>query len=284
MIPAVDEILTHVDLDAGRLWIDPPAGLVPDGALGPAGPRIDVLTIFPELLQGFLEGSLLGRARRSGLLDIRLTDVRDFASGRHRSVDDAPYGGGDGMVLACEPVVAALESVAAAGATLLALSPRGRLLDQAWAEELLSAPQIVLLCGRYAGFDQRILEETGARELSIGDYVLAGGEAAALVVIEAVTRLIPGVLGNPVSPEKDSFSDGLLEFPLYTRPRVFRGREVPEVLLSGDHAAITRYRRREALRLTRRRRPELLENTHLTEEDDEILREIRDDTDRRTDS
>ena len=249
----------------------------------PAGPRIDVLTLFPELLSGFLEGSLLGQARRSGLLDIRLTDVREFAAGRHRQVDDAPYGGGDGMVLACEPVVAAVESVASDGATLLALSPRGRLLDQARVEELASAPQLVLLCGRYAGFDERILQETGAEEISIGDYVLAGGEAAALVVIEAVTRLVPGVVGNPVSPEQDSFSDGLLEFPLYTRPRAFRGREVPAVLLSGDHAAIERYRRREALRLTRRRRPELLENRTLSEEDAEILRELGDDTDRSTD-
>ena len=248
-----------------------------------AGPRIDVLTIFPELLAGFLEGSLLGQARRAGLLDVRVADLRDFADGPRRAVDDAPYGGGDGMVLACEPAVAAIEAVASPGAALFALGPRGRLLDQALVRELASAPQIVLLCGRYAGFDERILEETGAQELSIGDYVLAGGEAAALVVVEAVTRLVPGVVGNPVSPERDSFSDGLLEFPLYTRPRAFRGREVPAVLLSGDPAAIARYRRREALRLTRRRRPELLEKARLTEEDAAALREFENDTDRRDD-
>jgi tRNA (guanine37-N1)-methyltransferase len=246
----------------------------------PSGPRIDILSIFPDLLEGFLSASLLGQARRSGLVDVRVVDVRAFARDRHRTVDDPPFGGGDGMVLKCEPMVAAVESVVQPGARVLALSPRGRVLDQPLVKELAGAEQLVLLCGRYAGFDERILAETRAEELSIGDYVLAGGEAAALVVTEAVTRLVPGVVGNPMSPLSDSFADGLLEPALYTRPRVFRGREVPAVLLSGDHAAIARYRRRESLRLTRLRRPDLLERIELTEEDHKILRELCDEAER----
>jgi tRNA (guanine37-N1)-methyltransferase len=237
--------------------------------------------MFPELVLGFLGGSLLGAARREGVIDVRVADLRDFARDRHRTLDDAPFGGGDGMVLKCPPVVAAVEAVAAAGARILALSPRGRVLDQARVAELAAETQLVLLCGRYAGFDQRILEVTGAEELSVGDYVLAGGELAALVVIEAVSRWIPGVVGNPDSPRQDSFADGLLEFPVYTRPREFRGRAVPEVLLSGDHAAIARWRRSQALRLTRQRRPELLAKLELTEEDRRILRELEHEEDRR---
>ncbi len=223
-----------------------------------AGPRIDILTIFPELVEPFLKGSLLGAAVRDGRFEVRVSDIRAYATDRHRTVDDAPYGGGDGMVLKCEPVVAAVESLAGPEARVLALSPRGRLLDQALVRELVRERQLVLLCGRYAGFDERILEETGAEELSIGDYVLSGGEAAALVLTEAVSRLVPGVLGNPVSPEHDSFSEGLLEHALYTRPPEFRGRAVPEVLLSGNHAEIERHRREQARELTRRRRPGLV--------------------------
>jgi len=237
-------------------------------------PRIDVLTMFPELVEGFLVGSLLGAARRDGLLDIRVTDLRGFATDRHRTLDDAPYGGGDGMVLKCEPVLAALESVRDPGAKVLVLSPRGRTLDQARVVELARERHLVLLCGRYAGFDERILELGGAEELSIGDYVLAGGELAALVLIEAISRWVPGVVGNPDSPREDSFADGLLEFPVYTRPREFRGRAVPDVLLSGDHAAIARWRRRQRLRLTRDRRPELLAKIELSEEDRRVLREL----------
>ncbi len=223
-----------------------------------AGPRIDILTIFPELVEPFLKGSLLGAALREGRLGVHVTDIRAFSTDRHQRVDDAPYGGGDGMVLCCEPVVTAVEAVAQPGARVIALSPRGRVLDQTLVEELARERQLVLLCGRYAGFDERILGETGAEELSIGDYVLSGGEAAALVVTEAVSRLVPGVIGNPRSPEHDSFSDGLLEHPLYTRPPEFRGRGVPEVLLSGNHAEIEKYRREQATRLTRQRRPDLL--------------------------
>jgi tRNA (guanine37-N1)-methyltransferase len=249
------------------------------------GPRIDVLTIFPGLIEGFLEGSLLGAARRAGVMDVRVTDIRRFATDRHQTVDDAPYGGGDGMVLRCEPAVAAVESVAAQGARIVALSPRGRRFDQGLAVELSTVARIVLLCGRYAGFDERILLVTGAEELSIGDYVLAGGELAALVVIEAVSRLVPGVVGNPLSPERDSFREGLLEHPVYTRPPVFRGQSVPDVLLSGHHQQIERFRRRESLRITLERRPDLLDRLaslgRLDSFDQAVLRELRHERDPR---
>ena len=223
-----------------------------------SGPRIDVVTIFPDLVEHFLSGSLLGQARREGLVDVRVTDLRSFTTDRHHSVDDTPYGGGDGMVLRPEPVVAAVEAVKQPGGRVLALCPRGRRFDQALARELAQERQLVLLAGRYAGFDERIFALTGAEPLSIGDYVLAGGELAAMVVTEAVTRLIPGVLGNPVSAESDSFSSPALEHPLFTRPREFRGLAVPDVLLSGDHGAIARWREREGERVTRERRPDLL--------------------------
>jgi tRNA (guanine37-N1)-methyltransferase len=225
-----------------------------------SGPRIEIVTIFPDLVEHFLKGSLLGQARKDGVLDIGVTDLRAYSTDRHHSVDDAPFGGGDGMVLKCEPVVAAVEAVARPGARLFALCPRGRRFDQALARELAGEVQIVLLCGRYAGFDERIFALTGAQPLSIGDYVLAGGELAALVVTEAVTRLVPGVVGNPLSPEADSFSESLLEHPLYTRPREFRGLEAPEILLSGNHAEIERWRAQAADRLTRERRPDLIES------------------------
>ncbi|MFQ5698889.1 MAG: tRNA (guanosine(37)-N1)-methyltransferase TrmD [Myxococcota bacterium] len=241
-----------------------------------SGPRIDILTLFPDLVRPFLEGALLGAACRSGTLAIRVTDLRDFAEGPHRQVDDAPYGGGDGMGLQCGPVVAASEAVSQPGAERLLLTPAGERLDQSRVLALSQCPQLVLVCGRYAGFDERIAPLTGARELSIGDYVLSGGEAAALVVTEAVARQVPGVLGNPVSVARDSFADGLLEHPLYTRPVEFRGLAVPEVLLSGDHARIARWRRAQALARTRRRRPALLDRAELSGEDRELLREIGD--------
>lgn len=238
-----------------------------------SGPRIDVLTLFPGLVRPFLEGSLLGQALRAGTLDIAVTDLRDFATDAHRTLDDAPYGGGDGMVLKCEPVVSAIEAVRRPGGRVLLLSPRGRRFDQELARELAKEPQLVLVCGRYAGFDERIGEVVSAEELSIGDYVLAGGELAALVVIEAVTRLVPGVLGNPISAESDSLCGGLLEHPLYTRPRLFRGRAVPDVLVSGDHSAVARWRRAQSLLLTRQRRPDLLRRAALDEEDRRLLGE-----------
>lgn len=237
-------------------------------------PRIDILTLFPELVEPFLKHSVLGAALRDGRAEVAVTDIRAFTRDRHRTVDDTPYGGGDGMVLMCPPVVEAIEAVRAPGARVFLLGPRGRRLDQPLARALAREPALVLVCGRYAGFDERIREATGAEELSIGDYVISGGEAAALVVTEAVLRLAPGVVGNPVSATEDSFSGGLLEYPLYTRPPVFRGRAVPDVLRSGDHAAIERWRRRESLRVTRARRPELLDRVELSDEDRVILEEL----------
>jgi tRNA (guanine37-N1)-methyltransferase len=246
-----------------------------------SGLRIDILTLFPEAVRPFLGASILGASIREGRLDVEVTDPRDFATDRHRTVDDTPYGGGDGMVLKCEPFVAAIEAVRQPGGRVLLLSPRGRVLNQALAGELQAERQLVLVCGRYAGFDERIREVADAEEISIGDYVLSGGELAALVVTEVVARLVPGVLGNPFSVGIDSFSDGLLEYPVYTRPREFREHPVPEVLLSGDHAAIERWRREQALRLTYRKRPDLLRTVDLTDEDREILEELEHEGDRR---
>jgi tRNA (guanine37-N1)-methyltransferase len=241
--------------------------------------RIDILTLFPELLEPFRTTSIVGAAVRRGLLEVGLTDIRDFATDRHRVVDDAPYGGGDGMVFKCEPVVAAIEAVRRPEGRVIALSPRGRVLDHARVSQLARESQLILVCGRYAGLDERILEETGAEELSIGDYVLAGGEVAAWVVSEAVARLVPGVLGNPESPAKDSFSGGLLEHPVYTRPPDFRGRQVPRELLSGNHAEIERFRRRASLQLTASRRPDLLQTAELSADDRAIIREVNDEAD-----
>jgi tRNA (guanine37-N1)-methyltransferase len=220
--------------------------------------RIDIVTLFPEMFTSFLDGSLLGSARKAGIVDIRLTNFREFAAGVHRQVDDRPYGGGPGMLLMPEPVVSCVESVQAAGATpghVVMLTPGGRRLDQSVVEELSRHPRLVLVCGRYEGFDARVRETLAADEISIGDYVLSGGEVAAMVVVEAVTRLLPGVLGDAESAVQDSFSgaERLVEGPQYTRPREFRGLEVPEVLLSGDHGRIARWRHEQALAATQRR-------------------------------
>jgi len=209
--------------------------------------RVDLLTLFPALFDGFLNESILKRAIERELVDVRRWDIRDWAEGKHRQVDDRPFGGGPGMVLMAPPVVAAVEAVRNADPTpgrLIVLTPQGRRLDQDWVRELAGERRLILLCGRYEGFDERILEILEPEPLSIGDYVLSGGEVAAMVVIDAVMRLIPGVLGDAESAIDESFGpDGGLEYPHYTRPRVFRGREVPEILLSGDHAAIARWRR-----------------------------------------
>ena len=234
--------------------------------------RIDVFTIFPDYLASPLDASLLGRARHAGLLDVRVHDPRAFATDPHRSVDDTPFGGGAGMVLRPEPLFAAVEA-AAPPRPLFLLGPAGRPLDQALARELAATPGFSLLCGRYEGVDERVAEALCDDELSVGDYVLAGGEAAALVVIEAVTRLVPGVVGNDASPEHESFSAGRLEEPQYTRPAEYRGRAVPEVLRSGDHARIARWRRAQALRRTRDRRPDLLARQPLTPEEQALLEE-----------
>lgn len=224
--------------------------------------RIDVLTLFPEVIEGFCGASIVGRARQAGLVDIILTDIRDFARDKHRSVDDRPFGGGPGMVLACGPVFDAVEHVRsqqpAAESRLVMLTPQGERLTQEIVAELATTPWVVLLCGHYEGFDERIREGLSPREISIGDYVLSGGEAAALVVIDAITRLLPGALGSEMSAQDESFSTGLLEYPQYTRPRVFRGMEAPEILVSGDHAKVAAWRREQALKRTRERRPDLL--------------------------
>jgi tRNA (guanine37-N1)-methyltransferase len=221
--------------------------------------RVDVLTIFPGILGGPLRESLLGRATREGLIDVKVHDIRDFTQDKHRQVDDESYGGGPGMVLKPEPVFAAVEALGPGARRTLLLSPAGRRLDQALVRELAAEPWLVLIAGRYEGVDERVVQGLPAEEVSIGDYVLSGGEIPALVVVEAVTRLVPGVIGREESHERDSFGpEGLLDHPHYTRPAEFRGMEVPEVLRSGDHAEIERWRRGAALEKTRRNRPDLL--------------------------
>ena len=220
--------------------------------------RIDIFTCLPQLLEAPLAGSLLGKARERGLVDVRVHDLRDYTTDRHRSVDDTPFGGGAGMVLAPEPIFRAVEAVEPPRPLLL-LGPGGRQLDQPAARELARGAGLSLLCGRYEGIDERVREHLVDGELSIGDYVLAGGEAAAFVVVDAVVRLIPGVMGNEASAEDESFTDDLLEYPHYTRPAAYRGWEVPEVLRSGDHGRIARWRRAQALSRTRASRPDLIE-------------------------
>ena len=220
--------------------------------------RIDVLTIFPSFFEGPLRESLLGKAIDAGVLDVRVHDLRDFTTDRHRQVDDEPYGGGPGMVMKAEPVFRAVESLGEGSKRVILLSPAGRRLDQALARELAAKPWLVLVCGRYEGIDERVVEGVPAEEVSIGDYVLSGGELPALVVLEAVSRLVPGVVGKEESLRRESFEDGTLDHPHYTRPADFRGMRVPDVLLSGDHARIDAWRRRAAEEKTRRNRPDLL--------------------------
>ena len=223
--------------------------------------RVDVITIFPELFEAFVRTSLVGRAIEAGLYEVAVHDLRSFTDDPHRSVDDEPYGGGGGMVMTAPPWIAAVtalcEDSAAATPWRLLLSPQGTTLDDAKVRELATRPRLVLLCGRYEGIDERVAQTVVDEEISIGDYVLAGGEVAAMVVIEAVSRFVPGVVGLPDSVENDSFRNGLLDHPHYTRPRVVAGLSVPEVLLSGDHRAIADWRREQARRRTRERRPDL---------------------------
>lgn len=237
--------------------------------------RIDVFTIFPDLVDGFLVASLIGKARRNGRLDIRVHDLRSATTDPHRSVDDTPFGGGAGMVLRAEPLFGAVEKVEPPRPLYL-LGPGGRRYDQEMARELASGGGFSLLCGRYEGVDQRVVEHLVDGELSIGDFVLAGGEAAALAVVESVARLVPGVMGNDASAEHESFgTDGLLEEPQWTRPADFRGWRVPEVLLSGDHGRIARWRRAQALVRTMAARPDLLEaRGGLTDEERAVVEEF----------
>ena len=221
--------------------------------------RIDIVTIFPEYFTGPLDAALLGKARAKGLLDIRVHDLRAHTTDKHRTVDDEPFGGGPGMVMMAQPWFEAVEAIDGwERARRVLLTPAGRRFDQRAAEDLSGAEHIVLMCGRYEGIDERVALGLATDELSIGDYVLAGGESAALVVVEAVTRLVAGVVGEPASLVAESFSSGLLDYPQFTRPAEFRGMRVPDVLLSGDHAAIERWRRDQALERTGARRPDLL--------------------------
>jgi tRNA (guanine37-N1)-methyltransferase len=220
--------------------------------------RIDVFTIFPGIVEGPLRESLLGKAIEAGVVDVRVHDIRASATDKHRQVDDEPYGGGPGMVLKPEPVFAAVESLGEGTKRVIVLSPAGRRLEQSLVRELAKEPWLVLISGRYEGVDERVVEGLPAEEVSIGDYVLSGGEIPALVVLEAVTRLVPGVVGKEESLERESFEDGALDHPHYTRPSEFRGMAVPDVLLSGNHPEVERWRREAAREKTRRNRPDLL--------------------------
>ena len=238
--------------------------------------RLEVVTIFPEFFASPLECSILGRAQAAGLVEVRVHNLRDFTTDRHQVTDDYPYGGGGGMVMKPEPLWAAVEALQAEeprGRVIL-LTPQGPTFTQAKARELAARPRVILLCGHYEGVDERVRQALVDEELSIGDYVLTGGEPAALVVLDAVIRLQPGALGDATAPEQDSFAEGLLEYPHYTRPAEFRDLPVPEVLLSGHHAQIRRWRRKQSLARTLRRRPDLLEQAALTPEDHELLDEI----------
>jgi tRNA (guanine37-N1)-methyltransferase len=242
--------------------------------------HFDILTLFPGLFAGVFEESIIRRARQAGLVSIALHDIREYATGRHRVTDDTPYGGGGGMIMKPEPIFAAVEAVLATvgreqeASPILLLTPKGRLFTQRVARELARHPHLLLICGRYEGVDERVHQHLATDEISIGDYVLSGGEVPAMVIVDAITRLIPGVLGDPSATFEDSHAEGLLEYPHYTRPPVFRGHAVPEVLLSGHHAEIIRWRRQQALRRTRERRPDLLRNAHLTAEDLDWLRRV----------
>jgi tRNA (guanine37-N1)-methyltransferase len=242
--------------------------------------RIDVITIFPRMVGAPLADGIVSRAREAGIAQIHVHDLREHAEDRHRTVDDAPFGGGPGMVMKAEPFARALEKLRAeagpAREAVVLLSPRGRRFDQPTARRFAGLERLVLLCGRYEGIDERVASTLASEELSVGDFVLTGGETAALAVIEATVRLLPGALGDEGSAGSDSFEEGLLDWPHYTRPAEWRGRAVPEVLLSGDHGRIRRWRRREALRATRERRPELLARARLTPEDETLIREIED--------
>jgi tRNA (guanine37-N1)-methyltransferase len=233
--------------------------------------RIDIVTLFPGMVEPTLAESVLGRARARGIVDIRAVNLRDYAESKHRVTDDYPFGGGGGMVLKPEPLFAAVDALRTPGARVILMDPRGRLLTQAMAWELARLPHLILLAGRYEGVDERVTTHLVDDVVSIGDYVLTGGELPALVVTDAVTRLLPGALGGEGAAERESFADGVLEAPQYTRPEAFRDMRVPAVLLSGDHARIARWRRRQALWRTWRTRPELLERAHLTEDERRLV-------------
>jgi len=243
--------------------------------------HFDVFTLFPEVLEPYLEASIMQRARQRGLVDVHLHNIRDWTTDRHHVTDDVPYGGGGGMIMKPEPIFASVEGELGAPplCPVILLTPQGRLFNQRVAQELAVYPRLGLLCGRYEGVDERVRQRLVTDEISIGDYVLTGGELPALVLIDAITRLLPGVLGDPAGARKDSHASGLLEHPHYTRPPQYRDWQVPEVLLSGDHARIARWRREQALRRTLERRPDLLETAELSSQDKDFLSKLqREDT------
>ncbi|MBX6351412.1 MAG: tRNA (guanosine(37)-N1)-methyltransferase TrmD, partial [Clostridia bacterium] len=240
--------------------------------------KVDILTVMPGMFEGPFAYGVVARARERGLLELRVIDLRDFTDDRHRTTDDYPFGGGPGMVMKPEPIGRAVDRIRAEAlgrVRVLLLSPQGRRLEDGLVRELAREPHLALVCGRYEGVDERVRELLVDDEVSIGDYVLSGGELAAMVVVDAVARHLPGALGAPLGAEEESFAGGLLEWPQYTRPRVWRGLSVPEVLLTGDHGRIARWRRRAQLERTLRRRPDLLERAELSEEDRRILAELR---------
>ena len=237
--------------------------------------RFDIITIFPEMFTGVFSGGVIKKALDREVVRIAVHDLRDFTTDKHRQVDDRPYGGLEGMVLKPEPIFRAVESVRGVGRSkVYLLSPQGRRLDAGLARELASEDQVILICGRYEGVDERVAEHLVDGEISIGDYVLSGGELAAAVVIDAAARFVPGVVGKPGSVRNDSFAEGVLDFPQYTRPREFRGLKVPPVLFSGDHKRIERWRRKKSLEKTVRQRPDLVKNRTLAPEDRRLLEEI----------
>lgn len=239
--------------------------------------RIEIITTLPDMVEAVASESILGRARKKGLVEVEAVNLRDFTEDKHRTTDDAPFGGGPGMVMKCEPVFKAVESLTGRGGPrprVLLMTPQGRRFDQKMAEELSREHHIIMICGRYEGVDERIREHLVTDEVSIGDYVLTGGELAALVILDAVSRLVPGVLGDETSPLTDSFSSGLLEYPQYTRPAEFGEYRVPDVLLSGNHAEIEKWRRQQALKRTFERRPDLLETAPLDYKDKRFLKEL----------
>ena len=244
--------------------------------------RVDVVTIFPRMVEAPLGDGIVARAAAAGLVGIGVHDLREWSDNKHRTVDDAPFGGGPGMVMKAEPFFRVVSSLLPQGPgpadAVVLLSPRGRRFDHATAARFARLDRLVLLCGRYEGIDERVREAVATEEISLGDFVLTGGEVAALAVVEATVRLVPGALGDAESAETDSFSDGLLDWPHYTRPAELRGMGVPEILLSGDHGRVRRWRRKEALRATRQRRPDLLAAARLTPEDRTLLREIEEES------
>ena len=241
--------------------------------------RFSILTLNPGFFRGALDEGMIRIAREKGLLEVTVVPIRDFTNDRYGTTDDYPYGGGAGMVMKAEPILRAYESVQRGAGGVqprtLVTTPQGKALTQGWARELSVAPEIAVLCGRYKGIDERVIPLLNAEEISIGDYVLSGGEPAAIVILDALARLIPGVLGDAESAEADSFSEPLLDAPVYTRPEDFQGRRVPEVLLSGDHERVRVWKRREALRRTWTRRPDLLLGRKLSNEDQSLLNEIK---------